>query len=209
MTTAELKAKFKTGSIPTETDFANLIDMIPNNSGGGDIDLSNPAKPTLKYLKNIRTVLGTNTDVYLVFDVHDGIESVAFHLSGDNNNLEIGYGTLSYELDNPNYDDDSLLNDLKLSDFQYKLITGNSPIVANGSYNGTSGHYVFNLATIKKTEIPVTIIFINSNVNGMWYRSKSISVMDEKTWNKIKTKISNSQDFSSDITGFLDGYTKL
>lgn len=37
MTTAELKAKFKTGSIPTETDFSNLIDMIPEPlSWGGN-----------------------------------------------------------------------------------------------------------------------------------------------------------------------------
>lgn len=35
MTISELKAKFKTGLIPTETDFSNLIDMIPNNNSGG------------------------------------------------------------------------------------------------------------------------------------------------------------------------------
>ena len=35
MTTTELKAKFKTGLIPMETDFSNLIDMIPNNNGEG------------------------------------------------------------------------------------------------------------------------------------------------------------------------------
>lgn len=32
-----LKAKFVTGAIPTQTDFANLIDKIPVGRGGGQI----------------------------------------------------------------------------------------------------------------------------------------------------------------------------
>lgn len=35
MTLAQIKALFKTGAIPTQADFANLIDKIPNNEGGG------------------------------------------------------------------------------------------------------------------------------------------------------------------------------
>lgn len=34
MTLAQIKALFKTGAIPTQADFANLIDKIPNNEGG-------------------------------------------------------------------------------------------------------------------------------------------------------------------------------
>ena len=37
MTLAQIKALFKTGAIPTQADFANLIDKIPNNEGGGEI----------------------------------------------------------------------------------------------------------------------------------------------------------------------------
>jgi hypothetical protein len=49
MTLAQIKALFKTGAIPTQSDFESLIDKIPNNEGGGDIDLSDPAKPYLSY----------------------------------------------------------------------------------------------------------------------------------------------------------------
>ena len=37
MTLAQIKALFKTGAIPTQVDFENLIDKIPNsdNLGGG------------------------------------------------------------------------------------------------------------------------------------------------------------------------------
>lgn len=31
MTLAQIKALFKTGAIPTQSDFENLIDKIPNN----------------------------------------------------------------------------------------------------------------------------------------------------------------------------------
>ncbi len=35
MTLAQIKALFKTGAIPTQSDFESLIDKIPNNEGGG------------------------------------------------------------------------------------------------------------------------------------------------------------------------------
>lgn len=31
----KIKGYFTTGAIPTQADFANLIDKIPNNEGGG------------------------------------------------------------------------------------------------------------------------------------------------------------------------------
>ena len=46
MTLAQIKALFKTGAIPTQADFENLISKIPNSelTGGGDntLDFSNP-----------------------------------------------------------------------------------------------------------------------------------------------------------------------
>lgn len=35
MTLAQIKALFKKGAIPTQSDFENLIDKIPNDEGGG------------------------------------------------------------------------------------------------------------------------------------------------------------------------------
>lgn len=49
MTLAQIKALFKTGAIPTQADFENLIDKIPNSDkfGGGDVTLNfvNPSHP--------------------------------------------------------------------------------------------------------------------------------------------------------------------
>ncbi len=51
MTIAQIKALFKTGAIPTQRDFESLIEIIPNNEEGGDIDLTYPTAP---YLNGIR-----------------------------------------------------------------------------------------------------------------------------------------------------------
>lgn len=51
MTLAQIKALFKTGAIPTQADFENLIDKIPNSDklGMGDatLDFVNPSHPNV------------------------------------------------------------------------------------------------------------------------------------------------------------------
>lgn len=50
MTLAQIKALFKTGAIPTQADFENLINKIPNSdSMGGDntLNLTNPSNPNV------------------------------------------------------------------------------------------------------------------------------------------------------------------
>lgn len=47
MTLAQIKALFKTGAIPTQADFENLIDKIPNSDKSKDVTLNfvNPSHP--------------------------------------------------------------------------------------------------------------------------------------------------------------------
>lgn len=76
MTLAQIKALFKAGAIPTQSDFENLIDKIPNDEGGGDIDLSNPAKP---YLNGIRTIIdGSETCTYIAIIATKDIDAEQF-----------------------------------------------------------------------------------------------------------------------------------
>lgn len=56
MTLAQIKALFKTGAIPTQSDFESLIDKIPNNEGGGDktVNVETPNKP---FINGFRTIV--------------------------------------------------------------------------------------------------------------------------------------------------------
>lgn len=56
MTLAQIKALFKTGAIPTQSDFESLIDKIPNNEGGEDktVNVETPNKP---FIQGIRTIV--------------------------------------------------------------------------------------------------------------------------------------------------------
>lgn len=56
MTLAQIKALFKTGAIPTQSDFESLINKIPNNEGGGDktVNVESPNKP---FIQGIRTIV--------------------------------------------------------------------------------------------------------------------------------------------------------
>lgn len=56
MTLAQIKALFKTGAIPTQSDFESLIDKIPNSEGEGDktVNLETPNKP---FINGFRTIV--------------------------------------------------------------------------------------------------------------------------------------------------------
>lgn len=74
MTLAQIKALFKTGAIPTQTDFANLIDKIPNNEGGGDntLDFVNPSNPAVL---GYRFVTIGNEGSYIFIGLYDAVNA--------------------------------------------------------------------------------------------------------------------------------------
>lgn len=50
MTIAQIKALFQTGKIPTQADFENLINKIPNSDswvGDNTLNLINPSNPNV------------------------------------------------------------------------------------------------------------------------------------------------------------------
>lgn len=71
MTLAQIKALFKTGAIPTQADFENLINKIPNSdSMGGDntLDLTNPSNPKVL---GYRFVTIGNESSYIFIGLYD------------------------------------------------------------------------------------------------------------------------------------------
>lgn len=72
MTIAQIKALFQTGKIPTQADFENLIDKIPNsdNLGGGDatLDFVNPSHPSVL---GYRFINSGDTESYIFIGFYD------------------------------------------------------------------------------------------------------------------------------------------
>lgn len=72
MTIAQIKALFQTGKIPTQADFENLIDKIPNsdNFGRGDatLDFINPSYPSVL---GYRFITSGDTESYIFIGFYD------------------------------------------------------------------------------------------------------------------------------------------
>lgn len=72
MTIAQIKALFQTGKIPTQADFKNLIDKIPNsdNLGEGDatLDFVNPSHPSVL---GYRFITSGDTESYIFIGFYD------------------------------------------------------------------------------------------------------------------------------------------
>lgn len=72
MTIAQIKALFKTGAIPTQADFENLIDKIPNNDklGRGD-DTLNFVDPTHVNVLGYRFINFDDIESYIFIGFYD------------------------------------------------------------------------------------------------------------------------------------------
>lgn len=72
MTIAQIKALFQTGKIPTQADFENLINKIPNsdNLEGGDttLDFVNPSHPSVL---GYRFIASGDTESYIFIGFYD------------------------------------------------------------------------------------------------------------------------------------------
>lgn len=71
MTIAQIKALFQTGKIPTQADFENLIDKIPNSDNlGGDVtlDFVNPSNPSVL---GYRFITSGDTESYIFIGFYD------------------------------------------------------------------------------------------------------------------------------------------
>lgn len=75
MTIAQIKDLFQTGKIPTQADFENLINKIPNNDLTGDstLRLYNPSAP---YVWGYRFVAFDDNYTYIFLGVYDATNGI-------------------------------------------------------------------------------------------------------------------------------------
>lgn len=219
MTLTQIKALFKTGAIPTQSDFERLIDKIPNDEGGGDIDLSNPAKP---YLNGIRTIIDSSesctyiaiiatkdidaeqftipvafrsyvtdiSDEAFLFQASYGDETEPFTLSDINDS-----NTLKGILEGRNWDSVSLK---KLQVLEPYIVSINN-----------EQYYVINRVYQNQLIRCTTIQLLNSKSPTL-YIVKAWDLLTQSDWNKLKNAIVNNTISSdnSPLTNFLTNRCK-
>lgn len=88
---AALKAYFQTGKIPTQSNFADLIDSVMNIPDGGEdstLVISNGDKDGTPYIKGYRFINNRNSNTYLIIscwdsDLGDDVPVLLFYFPTD------------------------------------------------------------------------------------------------------------------------------
>ena len=219
MTLAQIKALFKTGAIPTQSDFECLIDKIPNDEGGGDIDLSNPAAP---YLNGIRIVIdGSEACTYIAIIATKDIDAEQFTIPvafrsyttdiGDEAFLfQASYGdqTEQFALSDIN-DSNTLKEILEVRDWasiplkEPKVLEPYIVSINNEQY------YVIN-RVYQNQLIRCTTIQLLDSKSPTLYIVKAWDLLTQADWNKLKNAIVNNTISSdnSPLTSFLTNRCK-
>lgn len=201
MTLAQIKALFKTGAIPTQSDFENLIDKIPNDEGGGDIDLSNPAKP---YLNGIRTIIdGTEACTYIVIIATKDIDAEQFTIpvAFRSYTTDIGDEAFLFQASYGDQTEQFALSDINDSNTLKEILEGRNwvsiplkeqkvlePYIV--SINNEQ-YYVINRVYQNKLIRCTTIQLLNSKSPTL-YIVKAWDLLTQADWNKLKTAIKNN-----------------
>lgn len=219
MTLAQIKALFKTGAIPTQSDFENLIDKIPNDEGGGDIDLSNPAKP---YLNGIRTIIDDSEScTYIAIIVIKDIDAEQFSIpvAFRSYTTNIGDEAFLFQASYGDQTEQFVLSDINDSNTLKGILEGRDwasiplkepkvlePYIV--SINNEQ-YYVIN-RVYQNQLIRCTTIQLLDSKSPTLYIVKAWDLLTQADWNKLNNAIKNNTISSdnSPLTNFLTNRCK-
>lgn len=208
MTLSQIKALFKTGAIPTQSDFESLIDKIPNNEGGGDIDLSNPATP---YLNGIRTVIDDSEScTYIAIIAIKDIDAEQFTIpvAFRSYTTNIGDEAFLFQASYGDQTEQFVLSDINDSNILKGILEGRDwvsiplkeqkvlePYIVNLN---NEKYYVINRVNQNNYIRCTTIQLLHSSESSLYY-VKAWDILTQGDWVKLKNAIENNT-ISSDIT---------
>lgn len=219
MTLAQIKALFKTGAIPTQRDFENLINKIPNDEGGGDIDLSDPAKP---YLNGIRIIIDdVECCTYIAIIATKDIDAEQFTIpvAFRSYTSDIGDEALLFQASYGDITEQFILSDINDSNIVEEILKGRDwvsiplkeqkflePYIV--SINNEK-YYVIN-RVYQNQLIRCTTIQLLDSKSPTLYIVKAWDLLTQADWNKLKNAIVNNTISSdnSPLTNFLTNRCK-
>jgi len=219
MTLAQIKALFKNGAIPTQSDFESLINKIPNDEVGGDIDLSNPAAP---YLNGIRIVIdGSESCTYIAIIATKDIDAEQFTIpvAFRSYTTDIGDEAFLFQASYGDQTEQFVLSDINDSNTLKEILEGRDwasiplkepkvlePYIV--SINNEQ-YYVIN-RVYQNQLIRCTTIQLLDSKSPTLYIVKAWDLLTQADWNKLKNAIVNNTISSdnSPLTNFLTNRCK-
>ena len=219
MTLAQIKALFKTGAIPTQSDFENLIDKIPNDEGGGDIDLSNPAKPYLNGIRTIIDVIESCTYIAIIATKDIDAEQFTIPVAFRSYTTDVGDEAFLFQASYGDQTEQFVLSDINDSDILKGILEGRDwvsiplkeqkvlePYIV--SINNEQ-YYVIN-RVYQNQLIRCTTIQLLDSKSPTLYIVKAWDLLTQADWNKLKNAIVNNTISSnnSPLTNFLTNRCK-
>lgn len=226
MTLAQIKALFKTGAIPTQADFENLIDKIPNSdkSGVGDATLNfvNPSHPSVL---GYRFVTIGDEASYLFIGFYDAANAtyLPYIIVRCNTGSPSEYGNtppVKYTILTSEMIKKMLLQGGELHSATDEALVGAIP--SNAKWNWVGWYYLSNTHRVIKNDLVEEHFFITTDGSTRAYFkivyatendtfpivSKAIRIGASggaiTTYNYILTSIANMNDYKRELYAILD-----
>lgn len=226
MTLAQIKALFKTGAIPTQADFENLIDKIPNNdkSYRGDNTL-NFVNPSNVNVLGYRFVTIGDEASYLFIGFYDAVSAtylpyIIVHCNTGSpseygNTPPVKYTILTSELMNK-----MLQNGGELCSANDDTLVGAIPSTAK--WNWVGWYYLSNTHRVIKNDLVEEHFFITTDGSTRAYfkivyvtENDTFPIVSEAirigvsggaitTYNYILTSIANMDNYKKELYAILD-----
>lgn len=226
MTLAQIKALFKTGAIPTQANFENLIDKIPNSEklGGGDNTL-NFVNPSHANVLGYRSVTIGDEASYLFIGFYDAVSAtylpyIIVHCNTGSpseygNTVPVKYTILTSELIT-----EMLQNGGELHLATDEALVGAIPSTAKWHWVGC--HYVSNTHRIIENELVEEHFFITTDDFSRAYfkiiyanENDTFPVVSEAirisvsggaiiTYKYVLTSIANMNNYKEELYAILD-----
>lgn len=226
MTIAEIKALFKTGAIPTQADFENLINKIPNSesTGMGDNTLSF-SDPNYANVLGYRFVTIGDEASYLFIGFYDAdnatyLPYIIVHCNTGSPSVYGNTPPVKYTILTSEMITEMLVQGGELHSATDEVLVGAIP--SNARWNWLGWHYLSNTHRVIKNDLVEEHFIITTDNSKIVYFKVIYSTEDRKfpivskairigiaggaiaIYNYIPTSIANMDVYKTELNAILD-----
>lgn len=225
MTIAQIKALFQTGKIPTQADFENLIDKIPNSDKLGGDNTLNFVDPSHVNVLGYRFISSGDTESYIFIGFYDAANAtyVPYIIVHCNTGSPSEFGVtppIRYAILTSEMIMEMLAQGGELYSATDLELIGTIP--SNVRWNWVGWYYLSNTHRVIKNELVEEHFFITTDGSTRAYfkivyatENDTFPIVSEAirigvsggaitTYNYILTSIANMNDYKKELYAILD-----